>query len=205
MVNEEKTVIKNSYLPKKTNECSVPDEYRFKDLDNDMSWAKKEHVMKENNIEYTKRKYEEMGIQIVGVYNDLFYLVELPKGWKIRETDHSMWKEVVDDHDRKRISFFYKGTFYDRDAFDNFERRYSFEISPFDDFKTDATYQERKFKPWKLYITDGGKRIKKLTEVTVQTQKEYLAITKVLEKIATDYLDEHYPDWEKVNAYWDQT
>ncbi len=42
-----------------------------------------------------------------------------------------MWNELVDDKGRVRASFFYKGAFYDRDAFINFNTRYSIEINKY--------------------------------------------------------------------------
>jgi hypothetical protein len=74
-----------------------------------------------------KLLYEALGIKVIGKSNgdDLFLDVILPEGWKIRPTDHSMWNELRDHKDRTRATFFYKGAFYDRDAFINPERRYN--------------------------------------------------------------------------------
>ena len=155
-------------------------------------------------IELTFSQYERMGIQVVNEYDDLFFSVVLPEGWEIQGTGHSMWNDVTDDKGRKRISFFYKGVFYDRDAFSNFSYRYGFDISPFDDYKDpDVSYNDRKFEPWTLYITDCGKRILTLTSVTAKTDKEYLNQDDALRKEACKYLDEHYPYWKDINAYWD--
>ena len=60
--------------------------------------------------------------------------------------------------------------------------RYSFSIMPFDDFITDATYQERKFKPWKLYITDNGKAVKKLCEKIANSNQDISRLTMNLKK-----------------------
>jgi len=101
-----------------------------------------------NNIQWTKEQYERMGIEITGEYDDLFYTVELPEGWQIKSTDHPMWNAVVDAKGRKRISFFYKSAFYDRDAFSNFERRIhiSSEI---------ADYDEKKYEHQPEYVPTG--------------------------------------------------
>lgn len=58
----------------------------------------------------------------------LFVDVQMPKGWHVQSTDHSMWTKLVDDKGHTRASIFYKAAFYDRDAFINFEKRYSFSI-----------------------------------------------------------------------------
>lgn len=47
----------------------------------------------------------------------IFSDVELPEGWKIRVTDHSMWSELIDTNGAVRARIFYKAAFYDRSAF----------------------------------------------------------------------------------------
>lgn len=199
---EQRSVVRNQRLPRKTN-GGIPNEFRFNGVTDDMEYEEREKIVDENIREYTKQQYEKMGIKVIEECDDLFFTVELPEGWEIKATDHSMWNNVVDDKGRKRISFFYKGSFYDRDAFSNFECRYSFKISPFDDYKSDVSYQERKFKPWKLFITDCGKKIKELKEMVATTDKEYYKIDDVLREIAVKYLDGNYPEWRDINAYWD--
>ena len=183
---EQRSVVRNQRLPKRTN-SGIPDELRLKVSD----------------VEFTKQQYEKMGIKIVEEYDDLFYTVELPEGWEIKATDHSMWNNLYDEKGRKRADFFYKGVFYDRDAFINFDHRYSFDKVPFDDYKTNAVYQERKFKPWCLYVTDGGTRIEKLKETIASTNEEYFAMNDDLKNFGIQYLDENYPMWRDINAYWD--
>ena len=73
-----------------------------------------------DNVERTKQQYESMGISIINECDDLFWSVKLPEGWEIRETDHSMWNNLIDDKGRVRARFFYKAAFYDREAFIEF-------------------------------------------------------------------------------------
>lgn len=195
-------VVRNQRLPIKTN-GGIPYEYRNKGIKDYMDYAEIERIANENIISFTKQQYERMGIKIVDTYDDLFYTVELPEGWKIEATDHSMWNNLIDNQGRKRANFFYKAAFYDRDAFINFEHRFSYTISPFDNYETDATYEERKFKPWKLFLTDNGNNIKELTEIVATTNKEYFKIDDTLRKIGKAYLNENYPEWEDINSYWD--
>lgn len=198
---EQRQVVKNHRLPIKTN-GGIPDDNRFKGVIDSMTYEEREKIVNKNIAEYTKQQYEKMGIKVIKEYDDLFYSVELPDGWEIKATDHSMWNDVVDDKGRKRISFFYKGG-YDVDAFSNFERRYSFKILPFDEYKSNVDYLERKFKPWKVFITDCGNKIKELKEITPSNDKEYLNIDDVLREEAILYLNDNYPDWQDINAYWD--
>lgn len=190
-------------LPKRTNFHAVPDEFRFKGVTDEMNWEERDKIVKNNNIEYTKQQYARMGIQIISEYDELFFNVELPARWVIKPTDHSMWNDVIDDKGRKRISFFYKSAPWDYDAFCNFSRRYGYDIEPFDEYESDATYEQRKFKPWKLWVTDCGGKIKLLKEITPKTQQEYLNKDDVFRNIARQYMTENYPLWEDINAYWD--
>ncbi len=79
-------------------------------------------------------QYKLMGIKVSETQDkndDLFLEVELPEGWKKEATDHSMWSNLLDHKGRRRASIFYKGAFYDRDAFINFETRYSYSVVTF--------------------------------------------------------------------------
>lgn len=60
-----------------------------------------------------------LGIKVLrqSVGDAIFSDVELPEGWKIRVTDHSMWSELVDTDGVVRARIFYKAAFYDRSAF----------------------------------------------------------------------------------------
>ena len=129
--------------------------------------------------------------------------MELPADWRIQTTSSPVWSDLLDSKGRKRLSFFHKDSLWDRDAFSNFICRYSFCIMPFDNFESDVEYEERVFKPWRLFLMDRGEMIEKLAEVTVNTKKEYFALDDKFRKTARDFLDEHYPEWEDVNAYWD--
>ena len=69
-----------------------------------------------------EEKYQSLGIKVVGKSKGdaIFLDVELPEGWAIKPTDHSMWSKLVDAEGNERASIFYKAAFYDRDAFINF-------------------------------------------------------------------------------------
>ena len=117
----QKSVVRNQRLPKKLNDHSVPREVRWNGVKKSMSWEEESEIVTQNNIEYTRQQYERMGITIVDEYDDLFWNVNLPEGWKIEATSHSMWNNLYDNKGRKRANFFYKA--FD-DAFINFDTRY---------------------------------------------------------------------------------
>lgn len=66
-----------------------------------------------------------MGVKLGEKTDDLFRHVELPEGWRLVATDHSMWSDLQDDRGRRRAGVFYKAAFYDRRARVSLERRYS--------------------------------------------------------------------------------
>lgn len=53
---------------------------------------------------------------IFGQKQGLFYDVELPVGWRLEPTSHSMWSDLLDNKGRKRGAVFYKAAFYDENA-----------------------------------------------------------------------------------------
>lgn len=112
-------VVANQRLPRKANDFTVPRDILTKGIDKSMGIRERLAIEKQNNIVYTRRRYEEMGIIIVGDHDDLFYNVKLPDGWNIEDTDHPMWNVLLNDKHEEVATFFYKAAFYDRDAFIN--------------------------------------------------------------------------------------
>lgn len=206
IINQEKRgqqdVVRRHHLPILVNH-GIPDGVRSKGIPREADYRERVHIANKNKEEWTRQQYERMGIKIIDKFDDLLYSVELPEGWEIRASDNSMWNYLIDNKGRKRAAFFYKAAFCDRDAFINFCHRYHFDVLPFDEYKSKATYEERKFKPWKLHLTDGGVSIKVLTEATPTTDDEYYKVDVTLAKIGRAYLNENYPGWEDINSYWD--
>jgi len=143
-----------------------------------------------------KEQYKKMGIKVIGQTegDDLFLDVILPDGWRKEATDHSMWSKLVDHKGRTRASIFYKASFYDRDSFINFEKRY-YSSSDFNDntivhFVYDAGTKERLFETepieQKYYEVEGGReRNEKLLQ---QCDK---------------FLNKNFRKHNDFNAYWD--
>lgn len=184
--NQEKrgqsSMISNRRLPKKTNYCSG--------------------YQNQNDIDFTKKQYEKMGIEIVDDYDDLFWSVKLPKGWQIKPTSHPMWNEVFDDKGRKRATFFYKAAFYDRDAFTNFETRYTICV---DHIADSADYNAWRKSDCCGFVKDCDKVIysTKTKPSYEDYSKQENEVEKPLRKELETYMAEHYPNYKDVNAYWD--
>jgi hypothetical protein len=135
-------------------------------------------------------QYAKMGIKVFtgSKGDDLFMGVKLPKGWTKKATDHSMWCELIDDKGRKRAAIFYKAAFYDRDAFINFETRYQYTTKFLDE------KDEKGYKKFYYVVTDGTKE---LYVTDICNENNY-------NELAENFLNENYPDWRDINAYWNQ-
>lgn len=198
----QRMVVANQRLPQKAHKSCVPDEYIFNGIEDGMSWKEREEIVSRNNCEYTKSQYEKMGIEIVSEYDDLFYNIKLPDGWEIKATDHSMWNELFDDKGRKRADFFYKAAFYDRNAFINFDTRFHLSVNHIADRSED--YEVWSKSDFQGKIKDGQAIIfeTKPEKCTGDYQADK-AIEDVLRKELISYMEEHYPDYKDINAYWD--
>ncbi len=197
----QQAVVKNNRLPIRTN-GGIPDEYRFKGITNKMEYEEKQSIADKNIAEYTKQQYERMGIKIISKYDDLFYSVELPDGWKIKATGHSMWNDLFDDKGRKRANFFYKAAFYDRDAFIDFDTRFHVGVDHVVDASSD--YEVWKNSDYQGTVKDGEEII--FSTECVSATGDYWEDDKVKDSLREQlekYMNEHYPNYKDVNSYWD--
>lgn len=198
----QRDVVRNQRLPKKLNEHSVPDDIRWNGIEESMEWEERNKIVTRNNIEYTKQQYEKMGITIVSEFDDLFWNVTLPDGWKIKATEHSMWNNLVDHKNRKRANFFYKAAFYDRDAFINFDTRFNLCVGHIAD--PDSDYEVWKNSDYQGTIKDGEEVI--FSTECVPSTGNYNDDDKIrdtLRKMLHSFMEDKYPDYGDINAYWD--
>ena len=177
-------VVERRQLPKATNGCS-------------------NMHPKRDDFEFTKSQYEKMGIKIIDEYDDLFWNVQLPDGWEIKATAHSMWNDLIDDKGRVRATFFYKAAFYDRDAFVNFNTRYTTRIDHTAEY-AEVGYDEWCKSPSIGYVKDCEEIIySTAAKDSFEDYRMQSAIEKSINEELDTYMAEHYPDYEDVNAYWD--
>lgn len=198
----QQSVVRNQRLPKKSNEYSVPDDISHNGIKDSMDWEEKYKIITQNNIEYTKQQYEKMGIVIVAEYDDLFWNVELPEGWEIKPTNHTMWNDLFDDKGRKRANFFYKAAFYDRNAFINFETRFQVSVDHIADVNPD--YDVWKNSDYQGTVKDGEKVV--FSTECVPVTGDYWKDNKIKDKLRKQleiYMNEYHPNYEDIHAYWD--
>ena len=68
-----------------------------------------------NRGQDSKEALEGLGFTGIQKADDLFYEVQAPDGWT--KTTQGYWTTINDETGKKRLSQFYKGAWYDRDAF----------------------------------------------------------------------------------------
>lgn len=198
----QQSVVRNQRLPKKMNEHSVPRDVFWNNIKDFMTWEEQAKIRTQNIIEHTKQQYEKMGIVIIDEYDDLFWNVKLPEGWKIKATEHSMWNNLFDNKGRKRANFFYKAAFYDRDAFINFDTRFQMSVGHIADSGED--YKIWSTSDYQGTIKDGdviicSTRCVPVTGSYAEDDKVKESLWKELE----DFMNDHYPDYKNIHAYWD--
>lgn len=146
----------------------------------------------------TKEKLESLGIVFVREVDDLFWEAELPEGWKIEPTEHSMQSYLLDDKRRKRAGIFYKAAFYDRSA--NIYLIPRFILVGYESCDCNGNETEyNKATHIKTVVKDQEKEI--FVAGTREGNDTEAADTH--EKIALEWLEENYPDWENPLAYWE--
>ena len=86
------------------------------------SWlvARKMNRMASDDNRAVKDILTELGFTAIAEHDDLFFSVQPPTGWT-KETQ-GYWTTVKDADGKERISQFFKGAFYDRDAFLNISK-----------------------------------------------------------------------------------
>ena len=161
----------------------------------------------------TRDELEAMGIEYVEQVDDLFWYVCLPDGWRKEPTDHSMWSNLLDGEGRKRASVFCKAAFYDRDAFININRRFSYSIEPVggwenyghEDCEWHGVVKDNDMVIWETPEKLSGEPRRGTTD-DESHRREWLAWCDrkdALGNPARAWLEEYYPDWQNRLAYWD--
>lgn len=128
----------------------------------------------------------------------VFTEVQLPYGWKLKPTDHSMWNNLLDEQGRVRAKMFYKAAFYDRSAHIRLETRYHVdrENKIADDYDSAQRYVAKDSADGTvLFATEYLERDPKYSP-------EWSAKEQALRKEAEAWLDTNRPDWKDAAAYW---
>jgi hypothetical protein len=132
----------------------------------------------------------------------IFRHVELPAGWKKVATDHSMHSHLVDDKGRVRARIFYKAAFYDRSASIHLARRFEATYEP--EGGWDAPYEAPVF----AIVRDCDREIWRSPAPYNASgepgSSSWVPRSEGATLAAAAWLNEHWPNWRDVTAYWDE-
>ena len=134
--------------------------------------------------------------------DEIWVEAELPDGWKVEATGHSMWSNLLDEKGRERAGIFYKAAFYDRSCHINPSRRYSTD--------SESVIEQDYDGPYVFLVKDGGAEIYRSEVFEGEPEPEGWKYgdtpyrgSDLARKAAEVYMAEHYPDHSKPEAYWD--
>jgi len=154
----------------------------------------------------TRQELESMGVTFGDDIDDLFVSVQLPEGWKKVPTAHSMWSRLLDERGRERASIFYKAAFYDRNAHISVTKRFTYSVQPINGWNN-PNYREGE---WRCVVLDSDKVIWEHPNYLEPEPKyddnkwhDWYDKKQKLSQHGKDWLDDNYPDWNDVTAYWD--
>jgi hypothetical protein len=166
----------------------------------------------------TREQLEEhWGVKFGADIDNLFVAVELPEGWRLEATDHSMWNQLLDDKSRVRASIFYKAAFYDRDASLTVNRRFSIHTVSWisGDKRPEGldSYELKNITPVYSIVKDSEEEIFRTDEGFFTEKynpenhwdwwKSWEEMKKQKSAEAAAFLEKDYPNWESLFAYWD--
>lgn len=146
-------------------------------------------------------QFEQIGIVFGEPVDDLFIEVQLPDGWRKERTEHSMWSNLLDAQGRVRATLFYKAAFYDRCAFMNIVRRFSYRAQPVGGYESDY---DNKTTPRVCVVTDCDEVIWQSEVMSPSDDIEWFNLSDRLAPQGEAWLNEHYPNWRDPLAYWEK-
>ncbi len=148
--------------------------------------------------ECPQEQLQALGFKFGKIQDELFIETEFPEGWKKVATDHSMWSDLLDEQDRVRGHIFYKAAFYDRSS--------HMHLCTF--IKQSQVYESHKdyiADQLQYYVSDAnGEYLFKTEAIKVKHHTdEYWEAQERGRNEVMNWLNDHFPEWEDVEAYWD--
>lgn len=140
------------------------------------------------------------GIRRVGTANKFTCTVDLPEGWRVRQSEHPHWQSLLDNRGRSRADIYLCGDFHGIRAFMAMRRR----------FTTSAEVEDNN-KAIRIRVMDGdepmfatewvGCCIPKRDEFPSEFQDWQAYET--AERLAKNWLARNFPYWQNCLQYWD--
>lgn len=171
----------------------------------------------EEELKKIKEVYKKWGMDPKLTEGDeLFYTVELPKGWKKEQSGGSYWSDLLDDKGRVRAHIFYKAAFYDRHSHISFVSLYSInKIYPdYEEMNSQEDFHERcNLEKYQWEIKKGTEDFyrSKIREFKrIYKKEEHYEWHNEMEKVdrsgqieCENWLKERLPNWKDIHAYWE--
>lgn len=135
---------------------------------------------------------ESLGVQRGEMADDLFVKVTLPDGWTKSGLSGSLYSVLRDGRGRERVVIFYKAASYDREAYFTISSRF---MVRYEDLPVDSVGVRAR-----MVAYDGDQVIFRPPVVDTKSRNESDIAERAL---CQQWLDERYPDWRSLTAYWD--
>jgi hypothetical protein len=130
----------------------------------------------------------QLGFIFGDTIDDIFRSVQMPAGWTIKPSDHSMHSDLIDPQGNKRGGIFYKAAFYDRKAHFNLNCRY---------------YVSQDYaQPTSTHFIEDAKTGQRAHVVGTAPYADWNA-GDAMSKQACKWLESNFPDYRDPLAYWD--
>jgi hypothetical protein len=165
--------------------------------------------------------YERLGFTDIKEYDKYFYYATAPEGWTIEEEGY--WCYVYDHNHLQRFSFFCKICLWEEDGFTrpntrygvarnwglvdlNSPRRIVHHYVQDADYRPDGSKGTRLYETKKVTIKNEADNYDMSEEARLKRCEFYNkeeAAEKAQIKECEEWLDEHFPEWKDIYAYWD--
>lgn len=167
---------------------------------NDNKQEKNITIKMAKNMYPSKEIWEEIGFQFTKIdYDDVLYNTTLPVGWTVQHIENSPWFKIIDNLGNNRGNMYFKATIYERVAHMNLFSKYRI-FPSYENGDYSRRYIVFGNDEETLFVAGQVHGIKNVTkEATSQIHKE----EKELIEKAKIWANENYPNWQKVDAYWD--
>lgn len=152
------------------------------------------------NMQNSREIYEELGFRLYDYIPDnSMYSAVLPEGWDFKPTSNVLWTEIVDDNKLVRGAIYYnavKGT-----SSVALRHRYGIFTETTETETPNGLVVEKR-----VYFGEKDNMLHICgyvgANMNEENAKEILEQVSLFEKVAEDYANKHYPNYEDVRLYW---
>jgi hypothetical protein len=170
------------------------------------------------NSEESKAHFETLGFVFGNELDNLFVEATFPEGWKIKQTEHYMRSDLLDEKDRVRGVVFFKPDFWDRKAhitlrcrykagcekdydwLDEHEKEYENSGDAYTDLPCSAVVRDYD----ETILHQFGPVTARQLNVNWRVGLGGSGLDDDLTLLARSWVSLNFPDWKNPTAYWDE-